>query len=366
MRARWCSPSSSSRRCCCAGATTPRSCARRGRCSSSSRSGRRCTRSIRPILLRLGVLPGGPSLLRSDDPDARDRRELVVARGLRHRRPRLATVDPDLRAHRRRALVATALAVYWLRFADPLLAEDRYYMRTVLLVGTAAIGIIAAVVVIWTEGGLGERTLLSRAMATLAGGAWAAALAGAIAIVMLIHAVESARFVDAFTQYRAAVRALATGARPMAHSAIRNSCRRRKSRHSRSAGVAFDHALPVGAGGARPRAAAPRGRPAGQLLLDFVPHGDAQPGNQPCAAGAQPPAGAPARLPAPVRECGASRVLLHEFLPRDPLEVLVIDLLLHVLREVEQFQNPQRLADVPVPFSGSNGQSEANTIFSVG
>ena len=109
------------------------------------------------------------------------------------------------------ALVAAALAVYWLQFADPLLAEDRYYMRTVLLVGTAAIGVIAAVVVIWTEGGFGEHTLLSRAMATLAGGAWAAALAGAIAIVMLIHAVESARFVDAFTQYRAAVRALAMG-----------------------------------------------------------------------------------------------------------------------------------------------------------
>jgi hypothetical protein len=110
------------------------------------------------------------------------------------------------------ALVATALAVYWLRFADPLLAEDRYYMRTVLLIGTAAIGIVAAVVVIWTEGGFGERTVLSRALAALGGGAWAAALAGAIAIVMLIHAVESARFVDAFTRYRAAVRALAMGA----------------------------------------------------------------------------------------------------------------------------------------------------------
>ncbi len=138
-------------------------------------------------------------------------RELVVALAayavlllaLRRLIPTYATIAAA-------ALVATALAVYWLQFADPLLAEDRYYMRTVLLVGTAAIGVIAAVVVIWTEGGFGEHTLLSRAMATLAGGAWAAALAGAIAIVMLIHAVESARFVDAFTQYRAAVRALAT------------------------------------------------------------------------------------------------------------------------------------------------------------
>jgi hypothetical protein len=110
------------------------------------------------------------------------------------------------------ALVATALAVYWLRFADPLLAEDRYYMRTVLLIGTAAIGIVAAVVLTWTEGGFGERTPLSRALAALAGGAWGPPLAAAIAIVMLIHAVEAARFVDAFTRYRGAVRALAMGA----------------------------------------------------------------------------------------------------------------------------------------------------------
>jgi hypothetical protein len=109
------------------------------------------------------------------------------------------------------ALVAAALAVYWLRFADPLLAEDRYYMRTVLLIGTAAIGLVAAAVAVWTEGRFGEHTLFSRAMATLASGAWAPALAGAIAIVALIHAVESARFVDAFTRYRTAVRALAMG-----------------------------------------------------------------------------------------------------------------------------------------------------------
>jgi hypothetical protein len=110
------------------------------------------------------------------------------------------------------ALVAAALAVYWLRFADPLLAEDRYYMRTVLLIGTAVTGIVAGAVVIWTEGGISERTLVSREMAPLAGDAWGPALAGAIAIAMLIHAVESARFVDAFTQYRTAVRALAVGA----------------------------------------------------------------------------------------------------------------------------------------------------------
>jgi hypothetical protein len=109
------------------------------------------------------------------------------------------------------AVVTAGLGVYWLRFADPLLAEDRYYMRTVLLIGTAGLGIVAAAVVISTEGGFGERAVFSRAIAALAGGAWAQAFVGALALVMLIHAVETARFVEAFTQYRTAVRALAMG-----------------------------------------------------------------------------------------------------------------------------------------------------------
>jgi hypothetical protein len=110
------------------------------------------------------------------------------------------------------ALVAAALAYYWLRFDPPPLAEDRYYMRTVLLIGTAIFGVAAAAHAVWTERGFGERTLVSRAMATFAGGAWAQAFVGALALVMLIHAVETARFVEAFTQYRIAVRALAMGA----------------------------------------------------------------------------------------------------------------------------------------------------------
>ncbi len=110
------------------------------------------------------------------------------------------------------ALVAVGLTVYWLRFADSVLAEDRYYMRTVLLVGTAGFGIVAAAVATWTEGGLADRTLLSRGIAILAGGAWTNALVGLVALVMLVHTVETARFVQAFTQYRTAVRALAMSA----------------------------------------------------------------------------------------------------------------------------------------------------------
>src|ERR1700722_6261790 len=43
---------------------------------------------------------------------------------------------------------------------------------------------------------------------------------------------------------------------------------------------------------------------------------------------------------------------LHEFLARDRLEILVVDLLFHVLREIERLQNPQRFADVAGAFLG--------------
>jgi hypothetical protein len=110
------------------------------------------------------------------------------------------------------ALVAAALAFYWLRFDNSPVAEDRYYMRTVLLVGTAMSGVVAAAYAVRAEGGFDGRAVLSRAMAAVAGGACAQALVGALTLVLLIHAVETARFVEAFTQYRIAVRALAMGA----------------------------------------------------------------------------------------------------------------------------------------------------------
>jgi hypothetical protein len=109
-------------------------------------------------------------------------------------------------------LVAGALAYSWLSFDHPPLAEDRYYMRTVLLIGTAMFGVAAAGCAVWTEGGLSERSLVSRAMSAVSGAAWAHALIGALALVVLIHAVETAQFVEAFAQYRTAVRALAMDA----------------------------------------------------------------------------------------------------------------------------------------------------------
>jgi hypothetical protein len=110
-------------------------------------------------------------------------------------------------------IVAVALTVYWLWFDQALHATYRYFMRTVLLIAMAGLGTLAAAYALAAEGRLDFPVpLLHRLMADLAGDRVVRAAAGAIAIVMLVHAVETAKFVGAWTDYKAAVRALAVGA----------------------------------------------------------------------------------------------------------------------------------------------------------
>jgi len=109
-------------------------------------------------------------------------------------------------------LVAVALAVYWLWFDRSLHADQRYPMRTVLLVVMAALGGLAAAYALAAEGRLNLPVpLLPRLMAALARDPMARAAAGAILVVTLVHAVELAKFVRAWTGYEAAVRTLAMG-----------------------------------------------------------------------------------------------------------------------------------------------------------
>ena len=117
------------------------------------------------------------------------------------------------------ALVALALAVYWLWFDHALHTQERYYVRTAILVVTPVIGGIAALCVLRAEGRLWLPVpVLARLAAILTDGAHALtrgaparAAAGALALVTLVHAVETGKFVAAWTQYKAAVRALAMG-----------------------------------------------------------------------------------------------------------------------------------------------------------
>jgi hypothetical protein len=113
------------------------------------------------------------------------------------------------------AAVATALllAMYWFWFDRSLLAEARYNLRTVLLIVTPALGVMAAV------HAMGDEARRRSPLPFLAVSASAIEkavnprlVAGALLVILLVHTVETTKFVWAWTNYKAAIRALATTA----------------------------------------------------------------------------------------------------------------------------------------------------------
>lgn len=111
------------------------------------------------------------------------------------------------------AIVGFGLAVYWTWFDHTLYTAIRYYMRTILLIVTPVFGMLAAVSALDAAGRLAPTIPhLRRVTAALAGNAAAHVVLGGFALVMLVHAVETARFVGAWTTYQAVVRSLAMSA----------------------------------------------------------------------------------------------------------------------------------------------------------
>lgn len=108
--------------------------------------------------------------------------------------------------------VGAVLAAYWLCAYNPVHAERRYYMRTLLIVFAPVFG-MAATIIALEAGNLLRRNVpyLPQVFATLRTHAAARTLAGAFAIVALIHAVETAKFVEAWSDYRIALTKLAAG-----------------------------------------------------------------------------------------------------------------------------------------------------------
>jgi hypothetical protein len=109
------------------------------------------------------------------------------------------------------SIVTLALLVYWLDFDHSLHTSNRYYLRTALPIAEPVLGMLAAAAALSLEEGTAAPKRLSSAGAILAFGAAARTLAGAVALLMLVHAVETAKFATAWTHYKAAVRALAMG-----------------------------------------------------------------------------------------------------------------------------------------------------------
>jgi hypothetical protein len=107
---------------------------------------------------------------------------------------------------------AAALAVYWVWFDRSLLTEARYNLRTALLIATPVLGILAAVHAMQDE----ERRKSPFPFLAVMAGAIEKHLnprmiCGALLLTMLVYAVETSKFVLAWIDYKAAVRALATG-----------------------------------------------------------------------------------------------------------------------------------------------------------
>jgi hypothetical protein len=110
------------------------------------------------------------------------------------------------------AIVAALLAAYWVLADHGLHAADRYYLRTILVIVTPMLGVLAAMHVLSADGRQILPILgLPRILAMLSRRAVARAVAGVFVLAMLVHAVETAKFVVAWTKYKAAVAALATG-----------------------------------------------------------------------------------------------------------------------------------------------------------
>jgi hypothetical protein len=122
----------------------------------------------------------------------------------------LRNVTP--KAHLCAALVASAaLTLYWLYGFNAVHAERRYYLRTLLVVFTPVAGTIAAMLALQAEGLLRRPIPLVRECITvLHAPATIRASTGAMLVILLVHAVETAKFVQAWTNYRGALRALAS------------------------------------------------------------------------------------------------------------------------------------------------------------
>ena len=116
-------------------------------------------------------------------------------------------------------LVVLALAAYWLWFDHALHTQNRYYIRTTIFFATPVLGALAVLRVLRAEDRLRlpahwmQRlaTMLADGVVALGQGRAARGATGAIVLLTLAYAVETAKFVIGWTRYEAAVRGLAMG-----------------------------------------------------------------------------------------------------------------------------------------------------------
>jgi len=101
------------------------------------------------------------------------------------------------------------LSIYWLQFDHSIHASSRYYLRTVLVIATPLLGVLAAVAAMAREGLFFDRRARLRHGLIAPRGGTLCALASIFLVVTLIHVAETAKFVASWSDYRAAIALLA-------------------------------------------------------------------------------------------------------------------------------------------------------------
>ena len=102
-----------------------------------------------------------------------------------------------------------ALSVCWLQFDQSIHASGRYYLRTALVLLTPMLGAVAALSAMAEDEIMFRPLAKLRLVLTSPSRRTICMLAGAYAVVASIHAVETEKFVHAWTDYRDAIAALA-------------------------------------------------------------------------------------------------------------------------------------------------------------
>jgi hypothetical protein len=103
------------------------------------------------------------------------------------------------------------LAVYWLHFDHSVHASSRYYFRTALVIATPLLGALAALAAMTRESVMLNQAARLRHALIAPPGRMRCALASLFLVVTMIHAVETAKFVASWNEYRNAIAALARG-----------------------------------------------------------------------------------------------------------------------------------------------------------
>jgi hypothetical protein len=108
-------------------------------------------------------------------------------------------------------LLSGMLAVYWLHFDQSVHASSRYYLRTALVIATPLLGALAALAAMTREGIILNQAARLRHALVSPPARIRCALASFFLLVTMIHAVETAKFVTSWSDYRSAIAALAMG-----------------------------------------------------------------------------------------------------------------------------------------------------------